>query len=181
MGVLPLPSVAQLSDGLLLAHRNEDRVVPETFRPPRGIGDSPLEHAGSAHLALGRDGDQLADIPGEAAVALDLFERLEQAPDRVVAPEARRLRARAPVQPGDLYAGVLAEHPHVLGRSRAPEARLRTRVGEVSRPVFGRILRCFEQVESPVRQGGPQLFELVLVAGGQERYPLQRASSTSGS
>src|SRR4029079_9621624 len=89
--VLGFPLVAELRDGLLFAHGDEDRVVAEALVAARLDGDPALEGAGAAQLLAGRrQCEQRVRGPGTAAVALDVAELAEQAPDWIVAAKARR-------------------------------------------------------------------------------------------
>jgi hypothetical protein len=103
VGVLGLPLVSQLGDGLLLAVRDEDRIEPESLRAPRLGADAPLQDPGPADLvSLRRDGDELTHVASALTLALDALELGEQALDVLAGREPRRLDARPAGESFDL-------------------------------------------------------------------------------
>src|SRR3954469_3310521 len=98
---------------MLLAVREEHRVVAEPLLPPRLLADPALEDPGAAELLpFGADQHELADVAGPPRVALDPAQLLQQLRVRVF---ARRVAGRA--DPGsaaerlDLQPRVLTQHP----------------------------------------------------------------------
>src|SRR6266550_5292143 len=82
VGDARLPLVPELGDGPLLAGRDEDRVVAESLRAARLLGDPALEHARAAQfLAAGAEQDELADVA--RGPVLDTAELAEQPLDRL--------------------------------------------------------------------------------------------------
>ena len=181
MRVAGLPVVAELGHRLLLALRDEHRVVAEPLRPARLLGDAALEDPRAAVLlALGPDQHELADVPGPACIALDPAQLVEQLRVRVL---ARRVAGRA--NPGrapqrlDLEPRVLAEHPRLRGPDLPPEERLPARVLVVAVAPLLRVALGSQQLELPVRQERGQLAQLVRVLRAEPcGQSVQRAPST---
>src|SRR5205085_7021692 len=130
----------------------------------------------------GREADEVADVAGAPAFALDVGERLEQPPDWVVAAEARGLDARAAVEAADFDPRVLADHPDVELAHHPAEARLRAGVLVVGRPVLGRIRVRVEHLDRPAGHERRELARLVRVLRGEVRYTVPHCTPfTSGS
>jgi hypothetical protein len=142
---------------LLFAHGDEDRVVAEALVAARLDGDPAVEDAGAAQLLAGRrQCDQFADVAGAAAVALDVAELAEQAPDWIVAAKARRTDPRRAGEALDLEPGILAEHPG-LACELGPVLRLGESVLVVRGALLGRIAARVQQLEPPVAEHARQL------------------------
>src|SRR5579859_7692991 len=104
-----LPGVAQLANRLLLAVRDEDRVVAEATGATRRVGDAPVDDTRAPELlAVGRERDELGHIA--RASVLDALELAEQLGDRGRSFRriARRLDAGPAAERGDLEPGILA-------------------------------------------------------------------------
>src|SRR5919201_484459 len=178
MRVLGLPLVAQLGDRLLLAGREEDRVVAEALAPTWLHAYSSLEDAGSAHLVSGGgECDQLADVARPSPVAFYLSQLREQPFDRVAAAEASRKDSGTAAQSLDLEPRVLAHDPDVVGALRSVP-RLGKGVLVVRRALLGRIAGGAQQLQLPPLEHARQLAQLVLVPGGElGPHSAQRTSS----
>src|SRR5437870_7424483 len=180
MGVLRLPPVAELCDGALLPVRDEDRVEPKALDPSLHFRNATLERATASELlARGRHGDQLADVAGAAAVPADPLQRAQQPADLVTGSAPGRVDAGMAAEPFDLDTGVLPEHPRIRRAHPATELRLRARVLVIRRPLFGRELLRFEELDRPAGQEGLELARLVLVPRAQARsYSAHRTPVT---
>jgi hypothetical protein len=158
--VAGLPLVAERRDGLLLAPRDEHRVVAEPLRPAGLLGDSPFEHPGAAELAAVRgDQDELADIAGRPV--LDLLQLTQELLVRLRSfrAVAGRANARPATEGLDLESRVLAQNPRVVGA----EERLPTRVLVVRLAGLGRVVVGVERLQLPVGQKRRELPQLVPV------------------
>src|SRR5215203_2678598 len=155
MRVAGLPVVAELGHRLLLAIRDEHRVVAEPLGAARRLGDPPLEDPRPAELLLlWAEEDELADVAGR--------------------PDPGRSAQRLDLEPR-----VLTEHPG-LGRPDLPaEKRLAARVLVVAVAPLLRIPLGAQQLEVPVRQERGQLAQLVRVLRAEPYVQsVQRAPST---
>jgi len=150
MGVLHLPRIPQLGDGLLFAKRDEDRVVTEALAAPSFVCDLALKGPGRADFGPVRsEDDELADVACPAVG--DAFELGEQTLDRIGRP-ARGLDSRAAAESGHLDAGVLAGDP-VLGRGmQAPVPCLDPGVLEKGGAVLDRLVGRGEKLDLPPRE-----------------------------
>src|SRR4051812_46030369 len=165
MRVLDLVRVAELGDGSLLSVRDEDRVVAEALAATRLLRDAPFEDARPAYLVAVRpERDDLRHVA--RAPVLDAFELAEQLRDRrpALGRVPRRVHTRTAAERVDLDAGVLRKHPHVRGRTRAPEVRLDARVAVVRVVRLGRIVLRVERVDRPAGEQPLELARLVGVA-----------------
>jgi hypothetical protein len=176
MRILCLPVVTELADRPLLTLRHEDRVEAEAARAPGHVEDAALEDSCSTQLlALGRDGDELADVTRSTRVPLEALELRAQPLDVLSAGEAGRLDARAAAEALDLEAGVLAEDP-MRGVARPAELRLGASVLVVGRTGLGRVVVRVERLDLPTVERTPELAQLARILRGEPgRYGFQRA------
>src|SRR6266851_7313922 len=178
MRVQSLPVVAQLGNGSVFAHRNEDRVEAEAFAAAWLVGDTSFEHARAPKLlAGGGDDDELAHV---ARVAVfDTGQLTDQPAHRIVPAGTRRLDSRPASERRHLDAGVLSQRPLVGLRPRPTEERLAPRVLVVRRSVLGRVAVRFERLDPPAGQQLLELARLVRVARGEpRRQSVHRTSAT---
>src|SRR5919107_4778148 len=179
--MLRLPLVTELGDGTHLAVRNEHRIEAEAFAAARLCGNPAAEHSGTAHfLAAGAERDELRDIPRAAGVAVGAVERAQHPPDFVARRATRRMHTGPAVEPHNLDARVLGDHPLVVGRARPPEARLCERVLVVRRAVLRRIVVGVDDADLPARQQALELLRLVRVPRREPGLHSQRTSATFG-
>src|SRR6266576_3494538 len=152
VGVARLPLVPELGDGPLLAGRDEDRVVAESLRASRLLGDPALEQARTTHLlAAGAEQHELADVA--RGPVLDAAQLAEQPLDRLAALRAVAGRAdpRRAAKSLDLEPRVLAEHPGVRPEL-APVCRLGPCVLDVAVASLVRISVGVQRLQRPVQQ-----------------------------